>query len=503
MQPVRRLLFFVIVIAAAMVLSYLVDNNLEWGWPTNVVRNWQEFGFFNLHGKLVTNVGGFEATTRPEIYGGMSPISLYPVYFATAVFSWTGLDTLSFHILLAAAIFWASRNLMGRDNFAMLAAAAAILCPGYLRWPKLFDPNTLAALPVLPFAAIVLAILKKPKFTPGLAVGLIVLTLAFMSLNWTTAWVCGPLIFLLLGMSGLNRRGLITLIVVMVIGVPLVVAVSFAAKFGSHTAGAGSIGPGQIIAGYTWGSAGYGVGTSTGRAFLRLAFVNGVGLFPLWLMFIYAVARRIRNGARLLWIMFAPLALTVANVIIMRNYFGHHPWMAGPVLVVGLVFSLALLRISPPSQVANAPEGISCKTVAAVTALCFVYGFAVLTFFRVNEMGLLTVVKLVREHTARSDTLVVLKSDSYLVPLVDRLDEALDRHMVVVDNIEQAASESHYVILSPVKLDGSLTLVAESNASAHSWMTGIADWFNRSISKRAPGDRMNLPETYYFYTSHR
>jgi hypothetical protein len=504
-QPVmlRRLLFFVIVIMAAMVLSYLVDDNLGWGWPTNVIRNWQDFGFFNLHGKLVANAGGFQATTHPDVYKGMSPISLYPVFFATKLFGWTGLGISSFHLILLLGIFWGSWKLLGQKNWGLLVAALAILCPGCLRWSKIIDPNAISVLPVIPYAVIVLAILKKIKFTPGLAAGLIVLTFAFMSLNWTTAWVCGPLIFLLLGMPGLNRRGLITLIGVMVIGVPLVAAASFAAKVSGGAAGSGAFQPLRVIAGYTWGSGGYGEGTGTGRAFLRLAFVNGIGLFPLWLIFIFAIARRFRSGAKFSWIMFAPLALTVADIVIMRNYFAHHPWMAGPVLVVGVIFSLVLLRISASGQPPNASESVSFQIIVGVALLCFVYGFAVMTFFRVNEIRLLTLVRLVREHTARSDSLIVLKTDSGTVPLVDRLVEPLDRRVVLVDNVKEIAEESHWVILSPVELNGPWALAAQSDASSRSWLTDVADWFNHSISKRAPGDRLELSQTYYLYTRHR
>jgi hypothetical protein len=506
-QPamLRKILFPVLAIGAAMVLSSLIDDNLGSGWPSNVVRNWQEFGFFNLHGQLVYNAGGFEAIQHPEAYKGMCPISLYPVFFATEIFGWTGLGTLSFHILLALAVFWASRHLLGGDHFATMVAAAAILCPAYLRWPKILDPNTLAALPVLPYAVLVLTILKKPKLTPTMTVALAVLTLAFMSLNWTTAWVCGPCIVFLLGMPGLNRGGLATVFGVMVIGVPLVVAASFAAKFIHNTGDSASagFGPGQIIAGYTWGSGGYGEGTSTGRAFLRLAFVNVIGLLPLWLIFIYALVRYARAGTRPLWLALAPLTLTIADVIIMRNYFGHHPWMAGPVLMIGTLFSLALLRPLPTADARETSEKIPFKVVCGVALLCFVYGFAVLTFFRVNEMGLLNLVKLVQQHTARSDTIVLLKSDSQTAPLVDRLIEPLDRHIIIVNGVQDLAAESHWVILSPVKLDASLALVAQSAADSHSWLTDVADWFNHSISKRAPGDRLELPASYYLYAPGR
>ncbi len=289
-------------------------------------------------------------------------------------------------------------------------------------------------------------------------------------------------------MPGLNRRGVVTLMVVMVIAVPLIAAGSFAAKFnGGAAAGAGSIPLIQVIAGYTWGNGGYGEGLSTGRAFLRLAFVNGIGLFPLWLVFLYAIGRGMRNGARISWITFAPVVLTVADVVIMRNYFGHHPWMAGPVLVVGVIFSLVLLRISPPDQARKVLEGISFKAIVGVALLSFVYGFAVLTFFRVNEIRLLTLVKLVREHTARSDTIVILKTDSATAPLVGPAFEPLDRNVVIAEDVKNVADAGHCVVLSPVKLGEPWPLAAQSDAAAHSWQTELADWFNHSIAKRVPG----------------
>jgi hypothetical protein len=502
-QPalLRKLIFFAVIIGAAMALSYLIDDNLEWGWPTNVIRNWQEFGFFNLHGMLVTNPGGFQAKTHPEVYKGMSPVFLYPVYFAAEIFSWTGLDTQAFHILLLAVVLWSLWRLLGRDNFAVIAAAVTVLCPGYLRWPKDFDPGALSVLPALPYAVLVLAILKKPKFTPALAAALFVLTLGFVSLNWTAAWVCGASIFFFMARPGINRRGLIFLFVVMAIGILTVAAMSFAVKAGSDMSGAGpKIGPGRIIAGYTWGNMGYGEGLTTGRAFLRLAFVNGIGLFPLWLVFLYAMACRIRSGAGLSWLMFAPLALTVSDVVIMRNYFGHHPWMAGPVLLVGVVFSLVLLRTLPPGHAPEISGKIPFKIVLVLALLCFVYGFAVLTFLRANEEELLSLMHLVREDTARPDTLIIPKTDSVTVPMVARLNESLDRHIIIVDDVKgMAVTNNHCVILSAVELDNSLSLRAQSTAHSKLGLGPVTGWFDHSVAKRVPGDRLELADTYYLY----
>ena len=125
-----RIMIGSIALICSVVLLHYVDDGLGVGWPYNVLRNWEQFGFLNLHGQLVFNAGGFEATTQPEIYPGMSPFSLYPTYFATELFGWAGLGTMSFFILLALAVFWATWELLGRNNFAFVTAIVTILLPG-------------------------------------------------------------------------------------------------------------------------------------------------------------------------------------------------------------------------------------------------------------------------------------------------------------------------------------------------------------------------------------
>jgi hypothetical protein len=494
--PFRKILLSVAAVAGAVFMLFLIDDGMGIAWPTNVMRNWQQFGLLNLHGQLVSNPGGYDVTTVPNVYHGMSPLFMYPVYVVTGIFSWTGLDTLAFHALLVAAILWASWSLLGRDRLAILLATTAILCPGYMRWLKILDPNTISVLPVIPYAAIVLAILKKPKLTPGLAALLVVLTLAFMSLNWTTAWVCAPCIFLLWGMPGANRRGLMLIAALMFIAVPAVVLFSLAAKTGGPASQSG-----HILGGYTWANGGYGEGLTTGRAFLRLAVVNGIGLLPLGLGLIYAVARRMNGGSRFPWFAFTPLALTVMDVVVMRNYFGHHPWMSGPVLLVGSIFSLALLRKQPVEASESRPETIPFKWIPPLMLLCFGYGLAVLMFFRANEMDMLALAKLVRQHSPRGDSLVIVKSaDAATASLADRLDEPLDRHIVVVDDFNGLSNVgSPWMILSSVKLDDSFTLMAQSAAHSQSFLTRVADWFNHSIAKRSRGDRLELSGNYYLY----
>jgi hypothetical protein len=45
-------------------------------------------------------------------------------------------------------------------------------------------------------------------------------------------------------------------------------------------------------------------------------------------------------------------------------------------------------------------------------------------------------------------------------------------------------------------------LLAQSNngeTKALSWDTKVADWFNKSIARRQPGDRLEVAVTYFLY----
>jgi hypothetical protein len=499
MAKFSKILFFILVFSACGWLFYLVDNGLGIGWPKNAVNNWEQYGLFALHGQLIPNPGGFGALTHPHVYAGMSPISCYPFYFSTVLFNWTGLGDLAFYVLLALAVFWGIYELLGRNLFAVIVAVAAILCPGYIRWQKILDPNVLAVLPAIPYAVLILKILRKQNASPLMLVLMFILTIGFMSLNWSTAWVCGPLIALFFGMPGVNRRSLLLLIGVIVISGMLIVLASVISKTGMHN---GNTSHSQVIAqlaGHLWGSSGYGQGLTTGRAFLLLAFTNTVALFPLWLALAYAAFRCIWAGGRVRWLLtFAPLGLTIADVVIMRDYFGHHPWMASPVLIVGAVFSLALLRMEMPPGVT---DKIPLAVVTAAALFCFVYGLAVLVFFRANMVNQLSMIALVRENTTRSDDIVVVKSaDPASVAWANRFDELLDRHVVMADDFNGLAAEkSRYFILSSVPINGPFAIAAKKTVDDHQWANKVANWFNHSVAHRLPGDRMELPDTYYLY----
>ncbi len=501
----NHILLLIAILAGAMLQMQLMDDGLGSSWPHNVVRNWQQFGFFNLRGQLITNPGGHDIQTAPEVYRGMSPLCLWPPYLAGQLFAWTGLGSLAFHFILALAVFWAIWEMLGRDRFAFLAAAAAILCPGYGRWQKLLDPNAISVLLGLPYAAVVLSLLKKPRLGAAAVAGLFALTLVFISLNWTTAWVLGPLALLLMALPQVNRRSLY-----LFVGLAGAGSVLFVGGSALNKAGGGSAGPGHLtdfLRCYLWGDIGYGAGLTSARAFLLLAFTNGVGLLTLWLLAGTTLVMNLRGTGRRGWLAPAPLLMAGFNLVVMRNYFGHHPWMAAPVLLAGLIFSLGLLRgllaAHTPPATFKSPAPRQDLALSLYCLVCLVFGLAVLLFFRSNETNQLSLLHLIREHTARSDAIVIIRqTDPQLAQIADRFDEILDRQVVLVKDFASVSElGGHPVILSGTT-QGNLQPYAQSAAAGDgsaAFFQRVAAWFNRAIAHRKPGDRLELADHYFLY----
>ncbi|HEX5398473.1 MAG TPA: hypothetical protein VFY06_05430 [Verrucomicrobiae bacterium] len=421
------------------------------------------------------------------------------------ILSWTGLGPLAFHILLAAVVFWAVWKLLGRGDFALIVAAAALFCPGYVRWQKILDPNDITVLFGFPYAALVVSLLKKPVVKRGALLGLFMLTMGFTSLNWTSAWVFGPFALLLLGLPQINRRMVVMFIALIGICSFLFVLASIAAKTGGGTSGRGNASLGHFISSYTWGDVGYGKGLTTGKALLRLSFQNGIGLLPVLLIWGYTTVKNFGRLNRNIWLAVSPFGLTVVEVGFLRNYFGQHPWMASPLLLMGLIFSLVLLRTHVETDVTRLP--VKTTFIPAIVPACFGYGLAVLIFFRANEANQLSLVSLVRHHTQRSDCVVILKGrdpqTAQMAQLITQLPEVLDRRVVVADDLKHLPPNSgNVVILTAVPSAGVLKLLAQTGIAGESksWTHKIADWFNRDIARRRHGDRLELADHYYLYS---
>lgn len=502
-----KILLLLGIVGASAWLQYVMDAGLGIGWVHNALRNWEHLGIWNLHGKLVSNSGGFEALTRPEFQSvGMSPLCLYLAYFSNHIFAWTGLGTMSFHILLVLAVFWGVWSLLGRDHFAFAFAAATVLSPGYIDWQRYLDMTAISVLLGLPYMALVVSILGRPRLGFGSILGLLVLTLGFVSLNWTSSWVLGPAALLLLGLPHVSRRAVLLFIALAGASCVLIVAVSVMAKAGDYRSVNRAITASEFLSNYTWGNIGYGFGLTTRRAVIRLSFVGVIGLLPELVLGGVWAAKYFQARHPQRWLVIAPFVLAVAELGVMRNYFGSQPWMGAPVLLAGLIFALALGRVR--MEIGAAEEKIMFPqkplVLPTVSLVCAIYGLAVTMVLRANNANVLSLVRLVRHHTQRSDFIVLLKNlDPGSARLVAEFNYHIDRHVVVADDLDHLpASKTRMVILSSLPLEAPLNLVAQSATDETRFdlmFHKTADWFNHHIARRHPGDRFEVARAYFLY----
>jgi len=495
----RKFCFIILVMAAAGGLLWYNDDGMSAGWPTNVLRNWLQYGLGPMHGALVTNDGGFDAVAHPNVYPGMSPWYLYPVYFSTQALDWTGLGTLSYHLLLAGFVFWGIWSLLGKTPLALTVAALCVLSPGYGRWQRLLDPNVLAVLVGFPYAALINHQLQKSR--QGLQSWLLVAvaTVAFVPANWTTAWFLAPFgIYLLCrpGQQPLRPR----LIYLSLTAVGSLLFVYFSVVARQTTSIPLTPTPpasGSFIGGYTWGTNGYYEGLSTVRFLQRVVIVSLIGLLPVWCVWGWRTARIGWKQPATAGISLLPFLMAAAQIAVMRNYFCHHPWMAAPVVLTGLVFSLALLPNNATPVEADATQ---IKGPAVAAAIAAVYGFIIIAGLRANNEDTLAMLHLVRPNTARTDWIVIVQTqDSTLAMQANRLSAELDRHVVAVADWHEIPTNQSFVILATVpRTDGVLLAQNNNSAGPGGWNRAV-NWFRHNVSRRQSGDAIELPGSHYLY----
>jgi hypothetical protein len=147
--------------------------------------------------------------------------------------------------------------------------------------------------------------------------------------------------------------------------------------------------------------------------------------------------------------------------------------------------------------------GSGLKPLVVTATICLVYGLAVVLFYRANGSDGRNLIGMVRHHTARPDWVVLVKSlDPVTLSLGERLDGNIDRHVVVVDDLKELPAGQKFFILAEMPMDDG-QLVAESQAGSGGGLDAImqktANWFNRTIAHRKPGDRPEFAPHYYLY----
>ena len=492
------------VVAGATWLTTFVDGGMGSVWGYNAVRNWEQFGFFDLHGKLVVNPGGFAADTKPECYAGHRPASMVPVFLCHHLLNGADYGFFVYYALLAAMVLLSVWQLLGRTERAFWLAATVVLTPGYIRWQTSLDPNLVAVLFGFPFCAAILGLLRQPKLKWPHWLALFLLILLYSSLNWSTILVHATLFVTLLVVRQVSWRHLFIYAGLAAALAGFVLVASLSSKM-ARSDGSSS-GLSTMLGNYGWsGNSGYGVGLTTKTAFLRLLAANLIGLLPaLFFLGWHCWRRGVRLGDRN-WVCLLPAGVPLVEVVGMRNYFGHHPWMSIHFILLGIILAAVVWKEQAvkPAAVENRPRtGLRLGWLAGWLAVAFAYSLIVLAIGHANVAPELNLIKLVRENTARATTLVIRRdTDPALANMETRLPELFDRHLVVVPDAGAASLASvpvPCVILTAANPPaGKILAQTAGDGGEYAVTKKLLGWYAGHIARRRADDKLQIGETNF------
>ena len=504
MQKIKIVIALLVLIGASR-LTTLKDDGLGLVWTHNVVRNWEQFGFFNLHGKLVFNPGGFRADTQPQIYSGHRSASLYPFFWTQKLFH--GAGAANFYYALVAGIeFLSIWQLLERTDKAFWLGAITVITPGYLVWQPTLDPNLVAVIAGFPFCAVVIWLLQKGKLNltqVGILFGLITL---YSALNWTTAFIHAMLFATLLLLPKVTRKHLILYSLLAALSAFLVVAISLMERMKNDHGG--YVGLATVYQNYGWGNGGYGLELSTKTAFLRLMVVNVIGLLPImaflgWELWRGRILGR-KNGS---FLFLLPFLTAIFEMAALRNYFGHHPWMSCNFILLGMILSFVVWKTTRDTT--DAIEKVQSKLFLQLVtlAMAFAYGFTVLLFYHIHNGQELALTKFIRSNTPRPAVILIARdTDPKLADMQERLPELFDRRVIVLNTISNTdAGITKGFLLTAVKNNGNngYQLAASSDGGGGTeglpLMRQMLEWYSQVIAHRRTGDKLEFSEEYYLY----
>jgi hypothetical protein len=466
------------------------------GWPSIVMRNWHEQGFWHWGGKLVSNPGGLDAGETPFVYPGHRPYFLILPYYLKELPGVAGGNGLLYDFVIVLATFAGLLRLFGTGVRGVAAAFAACLSPGFFVNVADIDTIGFPALMGIAVMAFTGGCLTQTKEKSPWRVMSLVLVVVYMLMNWSTLFsLCVAAVYVFALRPDWKRLG--TYFGVCLLVGLAVFAASMASKHGSGTTSGG------LWNAYLWGPAGYsGTGMTWGKAVVRIFGVNVIAWLPLAPV---ALALLASNGRGPRWRL-APLPLIAAIVVVLglRNYNAHHPWNAVSIIGLGLLFSLELL-IGPDRPTQPVPRR-GWIVAAAVGSLLLCMAWHAMDRFNKREFNALHA--LVFENTPRH-SLIVLADDPQPQGAmnVQGLAAGLDRKVITAAEWESRRAEIErngkevFVLGHEASLPNA-RLVAQSRCMA-GWadrvMVPMLDYYRSTISRRPARERPVYFSEYRLY----
>lgn len=466
------------------------------------VTHWAEYGILKMKASFVVKPGPLTPAELedPPRFRGHFLFGAIPYHLLWLVFKHPFLALLGVGYVLVIVTFMAIKSLPGLEELKAFALLTVWACPGVLREFSSLDPVPCSFFWSLP--ALIWLYANFHKSPPGGIFFMSVMVAgAAMALNWTSAIalaIWSPLLIMVLFQKKWDRRLLSGFLFV---GIVATAVFGFLAWDKLQMAGS------TVAAGYLGGSSGYGAHASWALAFKRIVVACGIGLLPLWLFLAVLLWSRRRASMFETLVCLLPLGLSMALVLILRNYATHAQWaVAMPIALHGLVASLSgcvvmaqqdsLLKLCKPGQF-DWPLAVSIAC-GVVYAGGFILLFSAFAAQPVSHYGY------VLKHTHPHDVLLVPDYD----PTFGRKSESgflMDMtHQLTRESVsypspaaEELLRSGRRCFLFTKSAEGDMSAIArETKQSGPAFLRAFFAWYQQRISGQAT-DALRNPDHHW------
>jgi len=494
-----------LVIALIIVwLGVFLVNNISAdgeGDMRSVMRNWEQYGIAAFKYQFVINPGGISHGERPEFYMGHRPLCLLPAYYVGHFFGGAGESALPVLLMLSMTTTCAVLFFLRRNNLALATGLLIPLCYGYLSQVRTYDPIAATILLGIPMMAASVMLICTERIK-GVILG-VILMLVYSQLNWPSIFpLAVASVYLMIRLK--NRPQIVCVVLAAaLVGVIAVGYSTVSARLEYNNTVAGMPQPHDYLwQSYLWGEKGYdGNGMTLGKMLLRNIITNTVNLLPIVLLLGYICLFKGIKCMRVL-LSLAPLVVSVIGILGMRNLFGHHPWMSGPPILCGCLFSISLLQ--GQGKLFDLSKRQALLWIAAGIGYCFL----MVLVRDASNFGPTRLGALVDKNTKRDCLIVFMPDiDASVYNSTKRWSATFDRKVVSYSDWKSEGSPFHNrtpAVLLGTKMDGvgrfEIAHTSEPR-NIEQLVMQVFRFYRTRISKRAPMDCLEVEQIYYLYNA--
>jgi len=469
------------------------------GIAPHVIRTWAENGYFRLHGHMFLEPGGLEVGEQPEIYRGYRGFSFLPHYWLYLLTGRMNVAYSVFYVLMTAVCAVSVWLFFGRNSRALLVAVAYVMSPGVVR-PGVLDWDGVsgAVLMGLPVVVLFVKALEPGGKSRAFVLGACCCMAVYSRIEWANGFVIalGWLTLLVLLWGRNNGRLFWT---AMFLGAMLLcgpISLIFQ-KAGVTTHSVGSLLMENTIGSTASSNPSYisPPPVAWTIAIKRLTFVNIIGPLPLWLLLVGAFIRVFRRERPAAICGLLPLVAGFGSILVLRNWMAAQQWDSTPIVCVALILSIYLMESAP--SMALRPD-VSPNVLLGWSFIFIVYSLLLAALFQINALERDTLVRLVEDHTAHNDVILV---GPQLAPYFRRNMGPIDRKVVfeetVADRKTNALLRTPQFAVDSVPMPQFGTSIATAVVRKSTWPRRLLGWYSARITQRKLAQWS--VDTYYLY----